>query len=639
MVVAKEDDAYGNAEKTVPVRKPLMLLATLPRVVGPGEIVKLPVSVFAMEKNIKNVTVEVETNNLFTLEGVKNKSITFNTTGDEIVTFDLKVANKTGIGKVKITAKSGNEKANYEIELDVRNANTEITNFIEAEIEPGKAWTGEYLPPGMAGTNSGILEVSSIPPVDLSRRIKFLISYPHGCIEQTTSSAFPQLYLSDIMEIDAITKQRINDNIKATLNRLRSFQISNGGLAYWPGNSQADEWGTTYAGHFMLEAEAKGYTIPFGFKENWLKYQKNIARNWSENKNKSFSNNYLLQAYRLYTLALAKQPEMGAMNRMREVSNLPTSAKWRLAAAYAISGQTEAAKNIIKNAEIEIKPYNESDFSYGSDDRDYAMILETMSLLNNKSNAFKLLKKVSASLSSEKWMSTQSTAYCLIAISKYASKSDKKELSFSYTINQEKEKEARTQLAISQIKIGVKGKNKGQIKVSNTGKSILFLRIAMSGIPEAGNETAYESNLKTEVIFKSMKGDIIDISDLEQGTDFMAEVSISNTGILGNFKNLALTQIFPSGWEIRNMRMDGTESLYKEDTYDYRDIRDDRVYTYFSLNKNQKKTFKILLNASYLGKFYLPGIICEAMYDNSIQSRKKGQWVSISSQNNALSNK
>jgi uncharacterized protein YfaS (alpha-2-macroglobulin family) len=161
----------------------------------------------------------------------------------------------------------------------------------------------------------------------------------------------------------------------------------------------------------------------------------------------------------------------------------------------------------------------------------------------------------------------------------------------------------------------------------------------MSGIPEAGNETAYESNLKTEVIFKSMKGDIIDISDLEQGTDFMAEVSISNTGILGNFKNLALTQIFPSGWEIRNMRMDGTESLYKEDTYDYRDIRDDRVYTYFSLNKNQKKTFKILLNASYLGKFYLPGIICEAMYDNSIQSRKKGQWVSISSQNNALSNK
>lgn len=639
MVVAKEDDAYGNAEKTVPVRKPLMLLATLPRVVGPGETVKLPVSVFAMEKGIKNVTVEVETNNLFSFEGAKNKTLTFNSIGDEIISFDLKVANKTGIGKVKITAKSGNEKATYEIELDVRNANTEITNFVEAEIEPGKTWIGEYLPPGMPGTNSGILEISSLPPVDLSRRIKYLISYPHGCIEQTTSSAFPQLYLSDIMEIDAVTKQKINDNIKASLNRLKSFQINNGGLAYWPGNSEADEWGTTYAGHFMLEAEAKGYTLPYGFKENWLKYQKNIARNWSENKNKSHTNNYLLQAYRLYTLALAKQTEMGAMNRMREVSNLPATAKWRLAAAYAIAGQTEAAKNIIKNTETEIKPYNESDFTYGSDDRDYAMILETMNLINDKSNSYKLLKKVSNSLSSEKWMSTQSTAYCLIAISKYASKSDKKELNFSYAINEEKEKEARTQLAISQIKIGVKGKNKGQIKVSNNGKSIMFVRIAMSGIPEAGNETAYESNLKTEIVFKSMKGDIIDVSDLEQGTDFMAEVSISNTGLLGNYKNLALTQIFPSGWEIRNMRMDGTESLYKEDTYDYRDIRDDRVYTYFSLNKNQKKTFKILLNASYLGKFYLPGVICEAMYDNSVQSRKKGMWVSITSQDNALSNK
>ncbi|CAG0991631.1 Alpha-2-macroglobulin [Flavobacteriales bacterium] len=639
MVVAKEYDAYGNAEKTVPVRKPLMLLATLPRVVGPNEMVKLPVSVFAMEKNIKNVTIDVETNSLFTVDGSKNKSLVFSNTGDEMISFDLKVANKTGKGKVKINAKSGNEKATYEIEIEVRNPNAEITDFIEAAIEPGKTWEGEFLPPGMPGTNKATLEVSSIPAIDLSRRLKFLISYPHGCVEQTTSSAFPQLFLSDVMEINAETKQRISENIKSAINRLRSFQLNNGGLAYWSGNSEVDDWGTSYAGHFMLEAEAKGYNLPLGFKENWLKYQKNAARNWSENKKKNIHTDYLLQAYRLYTLSLAKQPEMGAMNRMREITNLPITAKWRLAAAYAISGQTEAAQKLVANTGTEIKPYSESEYSYGSAERDYAMILETMILLNQKASTFKLLKIVSAALSSEKWMSTQSTAYSLIAVSKLAGKSDKKGLSFTYSINSGNETNAQTQLAVSQIAIDVKGKKQGLIKISNTGKSTIFARIVMSGIPEAGSENAFESNLKTEVVFKSMKGEMIDVNSLEQGTDFMAEVTVTNNGILGNYKNLALSQIFPSGWEIRNMRMDGTDNLYKEDEYDYRDLRDDRVYTYFSLNKNQKKTFKVILNASYLGKFYMPGMVCEAMYEHTVQSRKKGSWVTVYTPENTLSNK
>ena len=51
---------------------------------------------------------------------------------------------------------------------------------------------------GIAKTNSATIEFSTMPPMDFTRRLQYLIQYPHGCLEQTTSSVYPQLYLNDI---------------------------------------------------------------------------------------------------------------------------------------------------------------------------------------------------------------------------------------------------------------------------------------------------------------------------------------------------------------------------------------------------------------------------------------------------------
>ena len=90
--------------------------------------------------------------------------------------------------------------------------------------------------------------------------------------------------------------------------------MSNGGFAYWPGSNNVSEWATNYAGHFMLEAEKLGYVIPGNVKTNWLKYQKEKASKWTDDGNTS----QMTQAYRLYTLALAGQPDKSAMNRLKE---------------------------------------------------------------------------------------------------------------------------------------------------------------------------------------------------------------------------------------------------------------------------------------------------------------------------------
>jgi alpha-2-macroglobulin len=634
MVIAGYEGAYGSAEKTNPVRKPLMVLGTLPRVVGPGESVDLPVTVFALEKNIKDVNVAITTDHLFTVQDNKSKSISFSQTGDEVINFRLKVNAAIGVGKVKITASSGSEKAVYEIEIESRNPNPKVTNVIESSIEPGKSWTGTYKPPGISGTNKGTLELSSVPPVNLGERLRYLIEYPHGCIEQTTSGAFPQLFLSDIMELNSGQKVATERNIKIAIERIRSFQTTNGGFSYWPGYHDVSEWGTTYAGHFLLEAELKGYTLPIALLDNWKRYQKQKAVSWSPERREGYYsfNDDLEQAYRLFTLALAKAPEMGAMNRLKELRGLSVTAKWRLAAAYALAGQSKVANTLVENIPTAVSPYSEMAYTYGSDERDKAMILESLSIMNEQNKSVALAKEVSGILNGNHWLSTQTTAYCLIGISKYlkAVGGTSGEMNYSYTINNNNKQSLVTRLPVKQMDLNLKGSvAAGNVNVENQGKGLIYARIILEGIPETNDQSAEENNLKMSVNYTKMDGSVLDVTKLSQGTDFIAEVTMYNPGTKGVYKQMALTQIFPSGWEIHNSRMDESESNLKSAKATYQDIRDDRVYTYFDLNVGEKKTFKTVLNSSYIGRFYLASVYCEAMYDHSINARKPGQWIEI----------
>lgn len=632
MVVAGDNAAYGSAEKSVKVRKPLMILGTLPRVVGPGETVKLPVNVFAMEKEVKNVSVSIKTNDIFTIKGPRKQAMKFKKVGDKIVNFELKIKEKTGIGKVEIYAVSGNEKATFSIEIDVRNANPPMVDVVETVVKPGDTWSTDYNPLGMSGTNLGTIEVSSIPPINLEKRLKYLVQYPHGCIEQVTSSVFPQLYLSGIMDLDDKMKKKIENNVKAGINKLRSFQANSGGFSYWPGRYQADSWGSSYAGHFLLEASKMGYSVPKSMLKKWRKYQKQKAVSWTFNRSRHYYNTDLLQAYRLYTLALAKAPQLGAMNRLKQESELSLAARWRLAAAYQMAGHKQAAKMLVVNASTSVKAYTEMSTSYGSNIRDKAMIIETLCLMNQKTKAAGLVKQLSRELSQNQWMSTQTTAYCLLAVSKFVKDfGSESGVNFTYYLRNNSAVTKSSQKTIATVDMNLKGSNKtGKLKLKNNSKGIMYVRLILEGVPMAGDEKYAENNIKMKLNYKNMKGLAISPLEMIQGSDFIAEVSITNPGMRGNYQQLALTQIFPSGWEIHNARLFGYDSrMGQSSSPTYQDIRDDRVYTYFDLKPNETKTFRLMLNSSYLGKFYLPSLYCEAMYDNSIYARIPGKWVKV----------
>ncbi len=629
MVVAGYKGVYGSEEKTCAVKKPLMVLATLPRVVGPEEEVDLAVNVFAMEKKVKNVSVSISTNEYFTLLEGNQKNVSFTQIGDELVNFKLKAKAKLGIAKVKITATSGSEKATYEIEMDVRASNPKITDVIETVAEANQNVNLNYTPIGMVGTNKVTLEVSNIPAINLGKRLSYLISYPHGCIEQTTSSVFPQLYLADITETTDAVKKKTEENIKAGIQRLKKFQTADGGMAYWPGLSDADEWGTNYALHFLLEAQAKGYSIPQGLLENLMKFQKNRAQNWS--KKNMYFNDDLLQAYRLYTLALGKKPELGAMNKLKENTKLNANAAWRLAAAYSLVGRQDAAKTIIKNLPSTISPYSEMSFTYGTSERDEAMILETLTLLKENQKALSVLKAVASYLSnSSHYMSTQTTAYALLAVGKYVKENTSgKELRFNYTLNGKTTK-VSTRLPVTSIDLDAKSLSSKNLSLKNESGGVLFVRVINEGVPLAGNDTDAANDIQLQVNYVDADGNAIDTDELLQGTDFYAIATVTHPGLRSEYKNLSLTELFPAGWEIHNTRMDENETVNTKITY--QDYRDDRVYSYFDLYPRETKTIKIKLTAAYTGKYYLPAIAVEAMYDNSVSARKAGKWISVVSE-------
>ncbi len=626
MVVAASNGAYGSVETATPVKQPLMVLATLPRVAGPGETMKLPVNVFTMNNSIKNVSISVEASGALSLAGQKSATVQFSGSGDQVVYFDVKAKQVIGTGKVKVVAKSGNLEATYDIEMNVIPRNPITTDVTDKVISANSSWELMYSPIGMLGENHGTIEVSTLPPLNLQQRLNFLIRYPHGCIEQTTSSVFPQLFLSKLMKLSPDRIKEVQRNVEAGINRLKSFQTSSGGFTYWPGADYSNNWGSNYAGHFLLEAKSLGYAVPEGMLSSWISYQTDKANNWGPSSTQD--DNDLIQAYRLYTLALAGSPSMSAMNRMRESSKVRRSAKWRLAMAYAVAGYGSQAEDLITglpaSADSTLRDYR---YSFGSDTRDKAMILETLIALEKNEQAFELLMDIARAMGDQdRWMSTQTTAYCLIAVSKYAANFNLDEET-AVTISAGSETANLNGTDFLHQKIISNPDQEINLKLTNEGSSPVFARIIRTGIPIEGTETSIERNIQFNVNYQDTDGNPVNINSLKQGTNFIAQVTVTNPGTRGVYNEMALTQIFPSGWEIINTRLDGSESANLN--ADYIDIRDDRTMHYFELKPNQKLTFDVLLNASYQGEYYLPSISVEAMYDNAIFANKPGKWVKV----------
>jgi uncharacterized protein YfaS (alpha-2-macroglobulin family) len=380
--------------------------------------------------------------------------------------------------------------------------------------------------------------------------------------------------------------------------------------------------------HFALAAKDNGYYNAEQLLSKSKTYQINKARRFSVTNNKNFSSDMLTQAYRLYTLAYAGSPETGAMNRLKENKYIPSTAIYLLSAAYAMNGQDKASQDLIaKVGKIPSDKKYPHNLTFGSELRDQAIALIAYSQLKNKENAEKLAQKLADKLNKQGVYSTQTTAFALFALSSFMSENQADVKMIEISVNDKVTE--KIQFQNHGFSKTLKSEGENNLVVKNTGSADVVVNIIKKGIPAPGNEAAKTSTLKVVRTFTDQNGKSIKPDAIKQGSDFRMSVTVTNSGANGNLENIALNQLIPSGWEILNERLFFGQDYGVETDFTYQDIRDDRVYTFFNLKVGESKTFTFRLNAAYLGEYYLPATLVEAMYEPEVSTLLKGMNVKV----------
>ena len=616
MVIAEDNGRYGSVAKQTPVNQPLMMHVTMPRLFTPNDVIEIPVTLFAMKEQIKDVEVEIKTDNKIEIVDKASLQTRFSGVGEQIVFFKVKIKEITGSSTISFSARSGQEKATFRTDVEIRIPNPRVTRVDARELKPGESLTFDNPVEGLSPAS--VMEITSIPALNLESRLKFLIQYPHGCGEQITSAVYPQLMLPLLTDLSEAEKRTTELHIKEVISRLRNYQTSGGGFSYWAGSSSVSNWVHTYITDFLINAEKQGYLVPASMKDAALNYLSQKANAWRASDFYS----EIEQSYCLYVLASAGKANLAAMNRMKEISYKNPVARWQLAGAYALCKHEQVARSLIANLPTESALYRQLGRCYGSTLRDNAIILQSMVDMDMREQAYTILQKMALKFASQEWLSTQESAFGLCAIGNYVKKYFASGNGIHAVINKETVNTSKTviryPLSVSNQKsvATVKNNTEGILHVRTVNSSIPLGVISQSEMSGMDMDIKYYRNKKPSTAFQFI-----------QGEDISVEISIRNTGNIGLYEELAMTYMFPSGFEFYNERL--TAGINPFPNTDNVDIRDDRVYLYFSLKQGETKKFTLRFNAAYPGIYLLPAVNCSAMYDNSITATLPGNTLTI----------
>ena len=620
MAVASNGEAFGSAEKSVLVSAPVVMLETLPRSLRIGDEFKLLVQVFKVDKGIKNATISLKNKKGLLSVDKSEVKVDFAKGTTQNVYFDVKVNEEMlGVEELEFELVAGKYAFKSQTQIDIKAKNTYTYESGSLLVKAGESKEFSIANGYVKGSTQAVLKLSPTPLLNLDKRLQFLLRYPYGCIEQTTSAVLPQLYL-DKFSYKA-DKQTIINNINAAIAKFEHFQTANGGFAYWQGGRESDAWGSNYAGMFLIMAKEAGYFVPQSLYNRWLEYEKNFVK-------RSIDDRELL-IYRvnsLFLLALAKEPNVSMMNVLYEKRNkLDTASLWQLAAAYKLAGLDDIAMKIANSTSTEPNlKKDDYDYNYGSVTRDKAIIANAYKIVYGKNHS-ELLKDLMDTLQSSEYLSTQSAGYALYALALGLNLDEKKQgepMNATLTINGKSHKVSEKSLQSFEFSEG---------KASLTSQKDIFVSFGVEGI-KLDLAEPFSNKLVVKRSFFDEKGNAIDESEIQSSKSFYMGIAVSPTQNFGRINNVALTQVLPSGWEVANTLLDSgnlASNAPKSSHFDFIDIRDDKIIWFFSLDGSKKSNFYIKLNAVTPGKYTLPGAFVEAMYDDSFQALSEGKSVLV----------
>ena len=262
-------------------------------------------------------------------------------------------------------------------------------------------------------------------------------------------------------------------------------------------------------------------------------------------------------------------------------------------------------------------------YTFNSMYRERAIWLFVDTILGGSRSSLKIAKDIGETLSSSSWLNTQEISWSLIALIPYYQGSISEKASYEVKANGKTYKDTLSSNAVIVSLDSKDNEKKQEIEVKNTDKSTLFGTLCAKGRALAGEETDKSDGLKLNIEY-TRDGENVSEKELKLGDTFTITIEVSNT-TYSDCKNIALTLPIPTCWEINNDRI-GLDEDYNS-SFDYQDIKDSAVYTYFSLDGRQEKTFQFSATVAYKGSYYVPAISAEAMYDDSYSALVKGSYV------------
>ncbi|MEJ5272724.1 MAG: MG2 domain-containing protein, partial [Spirochaetota bacterium] len=629
MVISINGNRYGSFEKAVKVREELMVSASLPRILRPTDSIKVPVTILAMEKNLGKITVTATVNGEAKIIGDNKQEIIMTKEGEQTIYFNLTANEAVGLIEFNVEATNGKYFSSQKTQLDCIAGSARLYGSDYFAVAKGESKKFKIPVFGIKGSNQAEIIISTLLPKNLQKRLSYLIHYPYGCIEQTVSGAFPQLYLPELIELSKEDREKIDSFINAAIMKIRKMQISSGAFSYWPDSSYYNLWTTHYAAHFLIEAKNKGYDVPSDMIEKWQDFAKKSLK-------KDIGNNIVVSTYACYLLALSGKPDVASMNIIWTLykEKLSEPYKLLLSASYKLAGSTAISSNVFSLAlKKKYQEYSDNDETFGSKVRDDGLTLLAYMALDKDYEANQLFNEIIKEIQTDSLYSTQETAFLLLSMGKYITEkasafdSNGKKGVIQGTITYPSGKKVNFSTEKKSIKIPIESDFGKEFIIqidSKTNIPVVYVDVISTGIPLMGATTSDSNKIIFEISYYDENGILVKNNKFQKGKQYWVQIAITNLYSY-RYNNIAIAHLLPAGLEYDQYR-----ATYKnKPEFDkekwgyiqpqYIDIRDDRAFIFANIWRD-KSVFYLKVNAVTVGKFLMPSSFAEAMYNNNVYS-------------------
>lgn len=636
MAFAYKGKAFGSADNHMKVADPVVISAALPRFLSPKDEVLMPVTVSNTTTKDAVANISIKTTGELKVNGNAAEKVSIKANSEARVLFRVAALPAIGEGKLTVVVQALNETFTDETDISIRPAASlqKITGSgIASETKPGIiSLTSNFIP----ATFNGNLVVSKSPLTQFAKNLDDLVRYPYGCVEQTTSAVFPQLYYQDLVKSVSgkdNTDMNPNYNVQQAIIKLQSMQLPNGALSYWPGGGYESWWGSIYATHFLIEAKKAGFDVNENTVNRLLQYmktrlQKRETEFWyyNDNQKKEIVSREII--YSIYVLALGGQPQLNTMNYYKANTKiLSPDSKYLLAAAYSISGQSAMARDVLPKdfgTEKSTTAFGGSFYSYV---RDLAISLNSLVDIDpNNAQVGILAKQLSEQMLKERYLNTQQNAFGILALGKIARIANKTTGTASVT---SKGKPIGV-FVNDNFKANLKNYVNQTLNVTVKGKGNFYYFWEMSGITADGSFKEEDSYMKVRRTFYDRDGKQISTNSFKQNDLVVVKISII-AQYSGDIENVVISDILPAGLEIENTRLSDMPEMKwikEESEADYVDYRDDRVNLFTTVN-NTERSYYYMVRAVSPGSYTMGPVQADAMYNGYYHSYNGGGIVTV----------